>query len=251
MTHIPCKAIISGKYTCFHAGGCVSCYRSSFIGTYSFFRTAAANACTEKIRLWHVSLTTVGLWGTCNRATYFWPQYASLLKVVGVVPQWPSPESWLVHIGGLTNDAQSNFAVEHRDRSTSYWILQMCVGLTMADCFVMQWCPCYGASWLSGSMRHVQARDRRFDRRLCWICCDVVLLGKALCSHMHSLDPGVSGYLVGQWRLACLNSSMCRKMAAGCMLPGELRWLMNEQILWPGGNCVKSGKWRFTLDTRL
>ena len=56
-----------------------------------------------------------------------------------------------------------------------------------------------GASWLSGSMRDVQARDRGFDPRLCRICSDdVVLLGKALCSHVHSLDPGVSGYLVGQ-----------------------------------------------------
>ena len=56
-----------------------------------------------------------------------------------------------------------------------------------------------GASWLSGSVRDVQARDRGFDPRLCRICSDdVVLLGKALCSHVHSLDPGVSGYLVGQ-----------------------------------------------------
>ena len=30
------------------------------------------------------------------------------------------------------------------------------------------------------------------------LCSDVVLLGKALCPHVHSLDPGVSGYLVGQ-----------------------------------------------------
>ena len=30
------------------------------------------------------------------------------------------------------------------------------------------------------------------------LCSDVVLLGKALCPHMYSLDPGGSGYLVGQ-----------------------------------------------------
>ena len=62
------------------------------------------------------------------------------------------------------------------------------------------------------------------------------------CSHLHSLDPGVSGYLVGQWRLVCLNSSVRQKWQPGCVLPGELRWLMNEQVLWPGGNCVKSGE---------
>ena len=63
------------------------------------------------------------------------------------------------------------------------------------------------------------------------LCSDVVLLGKALCPHMHSLNPGVSGYLVGQTRLVCLNSSARRKWQLGCMVPGELRWLMNEQVL--------------------
>ena len=113
--------------------------------------------------------------------------------------------------------------------------------------------PTCGVSWLSGSVRDVQARDHGFDPQLRWICSSVVLLllGKALCSHLHSLDPGVSGYLVGQWRRVCLNSSVRRKWQPGYMLPGELRWLMNEQVLWPGGNCVKSGEWRFALDTRL
>ena len=34
----------------------------------------------------------------------------------------------------------------------------------------------------------------------CWakLCSDFVLLGRALCPHVNSLDPGVSGYLVGQ-----------------------------------------------------
>ena len=80
------------------------------------------------------------------------------------------------------------------------------------------WTSC-GASWLSGSVHDVQARDRGFNPRLLRICSDVVLLGKALCSHVHSLDPGVSGYLVGQWRLVCLNSSMRWKMAAGLYAP--------------------------------
>ena len=72
------------------------------------------------------------------------------------------------------------------------------------------------------------------------LCSDIVLLGKALCPHMHSLDPGVSGYLAGQWKLVCLNSSVHRKWQPGCMLPRELRWFINEQVLWPGGNCAKS-----------
>ena len=78
--------------------------------------------------------------------------------------------------------------------------------------------PC-GASWLSDSVRDLQARNRGFDPGLRWICSDVVLLGKALCSHVHSLDPGVGGHLVGQWRFVCLNSSVRRNMAAGLCAP--------------------------------
>ena len=98
------------------------------------------------------------------------------------------------------------------------------------------WSSMSGASWFSGSMCDIQARDHGFDPWLRWICSDGVLLGKALRSHMLSLDPGVCGYLVGQWRLVCLNSSVCWKWQPGCMLPGELRWLMNEQVLSPGSN---------------
>ena len=102
-------------------------------------------------------------------------------------------------------------------------------------------CTQCGASRLSGNVRDVQARDCGFDSRLRWTCSDVVLLGKALCSHdVHPLDPRVRGYLVGQWRLMCLNSPVHRKWQPGCMLPGELRWLMNEQVRLPAGNCVKS-----------
>ena len=47
-------------------------------------------------------------------------------------------------------------------------------------------------SWLSGSVRDLQARDRGFDPRLGGIICsDVVLLGKARCPHVPSLDPEV------------------------------------------------------------
>ena len=42
-------------------------------------------------------------------------------------------------------------------------------------------------------------------------------------------------------------------MAAGLYAPreGEMAKLMSEQVLCPWGNCVKSGEWRFALDTRL
>ena len=106
---------------------------------------------------------------------------------------------------------------------------------------------CSGVSWLSGSMRDVQARDRGFDPQLRWICSNVVLLGKALCSHVHSLDPGVIGYLVGQWRLVCLNSSVHRKMAAGAVCsPGSWDGLWTSRsydqgvIVWSQA----SGAWR-------
>ena len=36
-------------------------------------------------------------------------------------------------------------------------------------------------------------------------CSNVMLLGKALRLHVHSLNPGVSGYLAGQLRLVCVH----------------------------------------------
>ena len=52
-------------------------------------------------------------------------------------------------------------------------------------------------------MRDLQVRDRIFDRLLgCTVLRGIiiVLLGKGKCvrAHVHSLGPGVSGYLVGQ-----------------------------------------------------
>ena len=63
-------------------------------------------------------------------------------------------------------------------------------------------------------------------------CSNIVLPGKALCPHVDSLGLGVSGYLVGRWRLVCLNSSVRRKWQPGCMLSRELRWLkwMNRSV---------------------
>ena len=79
------------------------------------------------------------------------------------------------------------------------------------------WIGC-GALWPIGSVCDIQARDHGFNPQLQWICSYVVLLGKALCSHMHSLHPGVNGYLEGQWRHVCLSSSVCWKWQRGCML---------------------------------
>ena len=46
--------------------------------------------------------------------------------------------------------------------------------------------------------------------------------------HAHSLDPGMNGYLVGQWLFVCLNSFQCYGGSRGCMLPTELSWYWNE-----------------------
>ena len=80
----------------------------------------------------------------------------------------------------------------------------------------LQMRPCaFEASWLGCRMCNLQGRGRRFELRPGWSCCDVELQGKALCPHMHSLDPGVGGYLVGQWSLVCLNNFCELEMAAG------------------------------------
>ena len=60
------------------------------------------------------------------------------------------------------------------------------------------------------------------------------VFGQALHLHVHSLDPGVNGYLVGQRLLACLNSFQCHDGNRGCMLPRESSRYWNEQVPWPG-----------------
>ena len=53
--------------------------------------------------------------------------------------------------------------------------------------------------------------------------CGCVSLGKTLHLHVHSLDPGVNGYLIGQRLLVCLHSTSA-VMATGLYAPqgGEL-----------------------------
>ena len=67
------------------------------------------------------------------------------------------------------------------------------------------------------------------------LCSDVVLLGKALCSHVHSLDSGVSGYLVGQCRLVCLNSYCVGNGSRVVCFPGC--W----DGLWTNRSCDRGG----------
>ena len=64
--------------------------------------------------------------------------------------------------------------------------------------------------------RDLQASGRRL-KSLAVLCCAVlccavhgiVLLGEAHHPHMHSLNPGVSGYLVGLRRLVCVCDQFC------------------------------------------
>ena len=53
--------------------------------------------------------------------------------------------------------------------------------------------------------------------------CGVVSLGKTLHlyhMHVHTLDPGVNGYLVRQWLLVCLNSYQCHDGSWAVRSPG-------------------------------
>ena len=93
-------------------------------------------------------------------------------------------------------------------------------------------CEVCRASWLSGRVHDLQERDRRFqlppglNLNLLWRCAP----RQGVYPHVHPLDLGVSGYLVGPRRLVFEISSVRQHLRLpGCMFPGELRWLMNEQ----------------------
>ena len=55
----------------------------------------------------------------------------------------------------------------------------------------------------------------------------IVSLGKTLHLYVHSLNPGVNGYLAGQWLLVCLNSYHT-VMAAGLYAPQEAELLLRK-----------------------
>ena len=54
--------------------------------------------------------------------------------------------------------------------------------------------------------------------------CGAVSWGKALHLYVHSIDPGVIGYLAGQWLLVCLHSFQCCDGSRAVCSPGS----------WPG-----------------
>ena len=92
------------------------------------------------------------------------------------------------------------------------------------------------------------ATHKRETVGLRWICSDVVLPGKELCSHVHPLDPGVSGYLHSRTVKACVFEYFrAPKMAAGLYAPRRVEMAYERT----GPACVNSGEKRFALDTRL
>ena len=63
--------------------------------------------------------------------------------------------------------------------------------------------------------RELAGSSRRLGLTVLWRCAP----GKAHYPHVHSLDPGVNGQLVGQQRFVCLNSFCVSKMAAVLCAP--------------------------------
>ena len=70
------------------------------------------------------------------------------------------------------------------------------------------------------------------ERPRVWVSaprCGAASLGKALHLYVHSFDPGMNGYLVGQWLVVCLNS-FSAAMAAGLYVPKQLHWYYSRLI---------------------
>ena len=58
-----------------------------------------------------------------------------------------------------------------------------------------------------------------YGSRLLWF--GTVSLGKTLHLYVHSLDPGVNGYLAGQWLLVCWYSCQCHDGSRAVCSPGS------------------------------
>ena len=73
--------------------------------------------------------------------------------------------------------------------------------------------------------------------------CGIVLLGKTLHLHVHSLNPGVNGHLVGQWLLCVYEISTSAVMGAGavCSLGSWAGTGMNRSHN-QGSNCKSNYK---------
>ena len=136
--------------------------------------------------------------------------YLSLFDVGTVYLLWLTwPHKWQCHL------TYTEWNIQESLRTTSSLIVTTSVSLylnTYHTCRAL-WCGVYGLHWdVLGAGPS---------------CCGVVRavsLGKALQPYIHSLDPGVNGYLVGQWLLVCLNSfQCCDGSSPGCTtLPREL-----------------------------
>ena len=108
-----------------------------------------------------------------------------------------------------------------------------------------------GTSWLSDSVRDLQERDRGFNRQLGWSSCWRCALGQSLYPHVHPLDSGVKVGTLQDRQGLCVWLVMCAK-PCGCQAvcsSGSWDGLWMNRVLWPGGNCVKSGEQRLCWDT--
>ena len=107
-----------------------------------------------------------------------------------------------------------------------------------------------GASWFrfGGSVHDLQARDRRFDGRLGWICCGAVPLGKAftqtctLSWPRSKWVPGRTEPSVCLTRPSFQRRNGSRAGWSSGSWDGLIMSVMKEQVLWPWGNCVTSEK---------
>ena len=70
---------------------------------------------------------------------------------------------------------------------------------------------------------HLQLRDCRSELLAGLNLLRCCAPGQGLYPHMHSLDPGVGEYLVGQGRFLCLNGFCVLEMAAMLYAPWELQ----------------------------
>ena len=71
--------------------------------------------------------------------------------------------------------------------------------------------------WCSDSVRDLWVS---YSRLSCWLCCGVVILGKALYPHVHSLDAGVIRYLAGHGRCVCVLTHFLKRVFSVVMAAG-------------------------------
>ena len=117
----------------------------------------------------------------------------------------------------------------------------------------------HGVPWLGGSVCDLQARDHKFDRRLGEFAVMLCSWAKPLPTHAPSWPRSKSGYLAGPRRLVCVITHVCQNYTSlvavwlyeelGITSRAPRGWrswngLWMNRVLWPGGNCAKSGEQR-------